>query len=74
VIGRRFKIETRVIVTTNTDLKHAIAAEKFREEPLYFSPRGGIITLPPLGEQGEVLSLPAWEFLQRFAIRAASQI
>ena len=68
--GRQeIQIETRVIAATNADLKQAIAEERFRED-LYFRLAVVVITLPPLRERSEDLSLLAWEFLQRFAIQA----
>ena len=67
--GRQeIQIETRVISAANAGLKHAIAEEKFRED-LYFRLAVVVITLPPLRERSDDLSLLAWEFLQRFAIQ-----
>jgi two-component system NtrC family response regulator len=70
-VGGRQEIQSdvRVIAATNVDLKHAIAIGKFRED-LYFRLAVVVISLPPLRERGDDISLLATEFLDRFATQS----
>ena len=70
-VGGREEIhcDARVIAATNSDLKQAIAKNKFRED-LYFRLAVVVIDLPPLRARGDDVVLMAKEFLHRFATEA----
>jgi two-component system NtrC family response regulator len=57
-------VDTRVIAATNKDLKADISAGGLRED-LYFRLSVVTITLPPLRERGEDISMLAHAFLRR---------
>lgn len=67
-VGGRIELESdaRVVAATNADLKEKIGAGQFRED-LYFRLAVIVISLPPLRERGDDVSLLAQEFLQRYA-------
>ncbi len=59
------KINCRVMVATNRDLKEEVKAKNFRED-LYFRLIGLPILLPPLRERGNDILLLAHHFIQKF--------
>jgi len=69
-VGGRQEIQSdaRVIAATNADLKAAVKNGAFRED-LYFRVAVVTVSLPPLRERGEDISLIAREFLHRHAIQ-----
>jgi two-component system NtrC family response regulator len=69
-VGGRIELESdaRVVAATNADLKEKIGAGQFRED-LYFRLAVIVISLPPLRERGDDVSLLAQEFLQRYAVQ-----
>jgi two-component system NtrC family response regulator len=67
--GRQeLQADVRVIAATNSDLKSAIAAGRFRED-LYFRLAVVVIKLPPLRDRGDDIILVAKEFLQRAGVQ-----
>jgi two-component system NtrC family response regulator len=61
---QRIPVDVRVIAATNKDLKAEIAAGRFRED-LYFRLSVVTITLPPLRDRAEDISMLANAFLRR---------
>ncbi|MGC8868285.1 MAG: sigma-54-dependent transcriptional regulator [Sulfurihydrogenibium sp.] len=59
------KVDVRVIVATNKDLKQLVKEGKFRED-LYFRLEGLKIEIPPLRERRKDISLLAYHFLEDF--------
>ena len=66
-------VDVRVLSATNVNLKDAMRTGRFRED-LYY--RIGVVTvsLPPLRERGDDVSLLATAFLQRYAAEAKRRI
>lgn len=58
-------VDERIISATNSDLKIASSASSFRAD-LYYRLHGVAITLPPLRERGDDVSLIARAFLKKF--------
>jgi DNA-binding NtrC family response regulator len=67
--NRPFRIDVRIIASTNQDLKAAVNAGLFRHD-LYFRLNVVSIHIPPLKERREDIPLLAHYFLDRFAKRA----
>ena len=67
-VGGRQEIDVnvRVIAATNTDLKRAMKEERFRED-LYYRIAVVGVTLPPLRDRGDDITVLAKVFLERFA-------
>jgi two-component system response regulator AtoC len=59
-------VNTRIIASTNRDLKTAIKAERFRSD-LYYRLNVFSILLPPLRERGEDVVILAQKFLKDYA-------
>ena len=59
-------VDVRVLASTNTDLRKAVAVGKFRED-LYYRLNVFMISLPPLRERKEDITLLAKHFLKRYA-------
>lgn len=68
-----FKADVRLISATNKDLSVLIAQGKFREDLLYRI-NAFPITLPPLREREEDITLLVDYFIQMFGMRMAKQI
>jgi two-component system NtrC family response regulator len=71
-VGGRQEIQsdTRVIAATNLNLQDSVASGKFRED-LYFRLAVVVVTVPPLRERGQDISLVAREFLRRYGVQHA---
>jgi two-component system NtrC family response regulator len=67
-IGGRdeFHVDTRIVTATNVDLKKAMAGGTFRED-LFYRLSVVQISMPPLRERENDISLLAQSFLNRFA-------
>jgi transcriptional regulator with PAS, ATPase and Fis domain len=61
-------VDVRVIAATNQSVKSGIAARTFREE-LYYRLAGAVITLPPLRERPDDLTMLARYYLAHYAAR-----
>jgi PAS domain S-box-containing protein len=70
---RTVKVDVRLLVATNRDLKQMTAEGKFRED-LYFRVHVFPIHIPPLRERGGDVEHLAGEFLRRFARRLGKRI
>lgn len=73
-IGGRslIEVDARVVAATNSDLKKAMAENKFRED-LYYRLAVVVMRIPPLRERsGDILVL-AKAFLQRFAAESKKE-
>ena len=65
--GRRAeKVTVRILAATNIDMKGAIANKTFRED-LYYRLNGFCVTLPPLRERREDITVLLRHFLSRYA-------
>jgi DNA-binding NtrC family response regulator len=58
-------VDVRIIVATNKNLQAAVEQKAFRED-LYFRIASIPVTIPPLRERGDDVSLLAEHFLERF--------
>lgn len=58
-------VDVRIIVATNKNLQVAVEQKAFRED-LYFRVASIPVTIPPLRERGDDVSLLAEHFLERF--------
>lgn len=58
-------VDVRIIVATNKNLQMAVEQKAFRED-LYFRIASIPVTIPPLRERGDDVSLLAEHFLERF--------
>ncbi|RAU29984.1 sigma-54-dependent Fis family transcriptional regulator [Pantoea sp. RIT413] len=66
--SRAIKVNVRVIAATNRDLAAAIRERRFRED-LYYRLNVASVTLPPLRQRCEDISVLAHHFLQLYARR-----
>ncbi len=66
-------VDVRVIAATNADLDRNMHEEKFRED-LYYRLAVVRISLPPLRERGEDITVLAKIFLERFAVENKKNI
>ncbi|MCI0695265.1 sigma-54 dependent transcriptional regulator [candidate division KSB1 bacterium] len=66
-------VNVRVIAATNTDLKKAVAEGKFRDD-LYYRLNVFSISLPPLRERKEDISLLAQHFLHQYNLAVGKKI
>jgi len=64
------KVDVRVLAATNINIQEAIATRKLRED-LYYRLNGFTITLPPLRERKEEISLLLKHFMSQVAERYA---
>jgi two-component system, NtrC family, response regulator HydG len=71
--GRKiFKIDVRVIATTNVDLENAIRQKRFRED-LFFRLNVVRVEVPPLRQRRDDVTTLAQEFLQVYAAKHARE-
>ncbi len=64
---KRFKVDARIIVATNRDLKKEMESGNFRED-LYYRLNVVSVTLPPLRERGKDVVLIARYFVDKFCM------
>jgi len=62
---QEIEVNVRIVTATNKDLRAAVADKTFRED-LYFRIAAVPITVPPLRDRGEDVTLLAEHFLERF--------
>ena len=67
------KLDLRIIAATNTDLKHAVAVQAFRED-LYYRLNVVQITMPPLRERRDDIGTLADHFVRRYRQQFGKQI
>ncbi len=67
------KVDVRLLVATNQDLKKVMEEKKFRED-LYYRLNVLTITIPPLRERVEDIPLLAMHFLKKYAKEAEKEI
>jgi DNA-binding NtrC family response regulator len=64
--GRVIRVDVRIVVATNTDLRQAVAAGRFRED-LFYRLHVVPIAVPPLRERREDVAPLARHFLTKYA-------
>ena len=74
-VGGRQEIDVdiRVIAATNSDLKRAMKTEQFRED-LYYRLAVVGVTLPPLRDRGEDITILAKVFLERYGAESKKNL
>ena len=71
--GHTFQVDVRVIAATNQDLWRMVEERKFRAD-LYYRLNVFPITVPPLRERGDDITLLTEHFVQKFAKRLGKSI
>ena len=66
-------VDTRVITATNTDLKQAMSAGRFRDD-LYYRLGVVVLPLPPMRDREGDIQLLAKALLQRYAVESRRKI
>ncbi|HYA86437.1 MAG TPA: sigma 54-interacting transcriptional regulator, partial [Nitrospirota bacterium] len=66
--NNRFKVNFRLVSSTNRDLKREVEEGRFRED-LFYRINVVKISVPPLRERNEDIPLLASEFVQTFSLR-----